>query len=162
MTTNGRPNNQIFKAILNGVHLRGDGGVLFVKDDMCAYMLIDEFKDEKIRAMLHDLFSEDDDQNFFVLVHKGDSLDVLAYEKHRVCVEATSTPSLPPGYDADPDTPSFADDLPTPTFASSSSSSSSQDRIQEEEEEGGGEGGGEGADESAEDANEEHDPPPPE
>ena len=73
----------VFKAILNGVHERGDGGVLFVKDDCCAYQFPHEFPDVTFRGQLETVLENGTD-HFFVVEQRDGALHVLAYEKERV------------------------------------------------------------------------------
>lgn len=74
----------ISKAILNGRHLRGDGGVLYVKGDSCAYRFPSEFTDAGFRGALEDILEEDGQDHFFIVEEKEGRLHVRACEKSRV------------------------------------------------------------------------------
>ena len=65
------------------LHQRDDGGVLFVKDDCCAYQFPHEFPDATFRGQLETLLEGATD-NFFVVEQRDGALHVLAYEKERV------------------------------------------------------------------------------
>lgn len=73
----------VFKALLNGVHERGDGGVLYVKDEQCAYRFPREFTDETFRGQLETLLDDTPD-NFFVVEERDRALHVLAYPRSHV------------------------------------------------------------------------------
>jgi hypothetical protein len=74
----------VFKGILNGINERGDGGVLFVKGDECAYRFASEFTNEEFRGALSTVLENDDNQHFFVVEERDKQLNVLAYPKTRV------------------------------------------------------------------------------
>lgn len=80
----------VFKGILNGVHERGDGGVLYVKGDACAYRFPNEFADEGIRDSLTTILEEHGTRQFFVVDEKDGQLHVLAYSKQHVLDEAVA------------------------------------------------------------------------
>ena len=73
----------VFKALLNGVHARGTGGVLYVKGQECAYRFPREFGDETFRSSLASIV-DGDDANFYVVEEKDGALHLLAYPKEHV------------------------------------------------------------------------------
>ena len=73
----------VFKALLKGTIDRGEGGVLFVRGDECAYRFPSEFQDQNFATNLQDLVDERADL-FFVVEEREGSLHVVAYEKERV------------------------------------------------------------------------------
>ena len=77
----------VFRALLQGQYERGKGGVLFTKEDKCAYMFAREFTDIKFQNTLQEIIDEDQDQNFFVVDNKDDALHILAYSKEVVEAE---------------------------------------------------------------------------
>ena len=83
----------VFKAILNGVHVRGDGGVLYVRGDECAYRFPREFPDAGFRGSLDTILEEDERKHFFVVEERDGQLHVLAYPKERVWQEALAPPT---------------------------------------------------------------------
>ena len=74
----------VFRAILQGVHARGEGGVLYVKDDGCAYRFPREFPDEAFRGSLEGILEEDEGLHFFVVEERDRQLHVLAYPRAHV------------------------------------------------------------------------------
>ena len=74
----------VFRAILQGVHTRGDGGVLFVKGDGCAYRFPHEFTDAGFRGSLEGILEEDEGAHFFVVEERDGQLHVLAYPRAHV------------------------------------------------------------------------------
>jgi hypothetical protein len=83
------PNNLhgVFKAILNGLHERGEGGVLYVKGDECAYRFSSEFTNVQFRGALDKVIEDDEGVHFFVVEERDKQLHVLAYPKTRVWSE---------------------------------------------------------------------------
>lgn len=79
----------VFKALLNGVHARGTGGVLYVKGQECAYRFPREFQDEAFRSTLESIV-EDDPVNFYVVEEKDGALHLLAYPREHVFRAAVS------------------------------------------------------------------------
>lgn len=75
----------VFKALLNGVHERGNGGVLYVRGDECAYRFPHEFRDATFRSSLASIVEDDEQRHFFVVEERDGQLHVLAYPKERVC-----------------------------------------------------------------------------
>ena len=94
----------VFKAILNGLHQRGEGGVLYVKGDECAYRFVHEFVNLEFRGALETVVDADAGNHFFVVEERDKQLHVLAYPKTRVWAECgadqhplhTATPDQPP------------------------------------------------------------------
>lgn len=74
----------VFKAIVNGVNERGEGGVLFVKGNGCAYRFASEFTNNEFRGALTTVVENDENQHFFVVEERDKQLHVLAYPKTRV------------------------------------------------------------------------------
>ena len=85
----------VFKALLNGVHARGDGGVLYVRGDECAYRFTREFTDAAFRGTLETVLEDDARKHFFVVEERDGQLHVLAYPKERVWQEALA-PNVAP------------------------------------------------------------------
>jgi len=71
----------VFKAIVNGVHTRGSGGVLYVRGDECAYCFPNEFPDQNFRHGIETALSEQGDQAYFVVENRDGKFHVLAYPK---------------------------------------------------------------------------------
>ena len=83
----------VFKGILNGIHERGEGGVLFVKGEECAYRFASEFTNAEFRCTLRDILDKDQGLHFFVVEERDKQLHVLAYPKTRVWSHCTRDPS---------------------------------------------------------------------
>ena len=106
----------VFKALLNGVHQRGDGGVLYVKGDECAYRFPGEFSNATFRGSLEEALTENGASHFFVVEEKDAQLHLLAYSKKRVMEEAlgdaegaASSDPTAASYRAPPSTPRIED-----------------------------------------------------
>ena len=77
----------VFKAALNGIHERGNGGFVFVKGDECAYMFPNEIesKSKDLASTLEDMLADEKAQRVFYVVEERDSnLHVLAYPRDAV------------------------------------------------------------------------------
>ena len=88
----------VFKGILNGIHDRGEGGVLFVKGEECAYRFTSEFTNAEFRCALKDILDKDEGLHFFVVEERDRQLHVLAYPKTRVwshCIPETPKTNEP-------------------------------------------------------------------
>lgn len=77
----------VFRAALNGVHERGDGGFVFVKGDSCAYMFPRELQGqpalaETLTELLED--REKADRVFYVVNQTETQLHLVAYPRDRV------------------------------------------------------------------------------
>lgn len=80
------PLHGVFRAALNGMHERGDGGFVYVKGEECAYIFPSELKGhteakESLKEMLAD---EKAKMVFYVLEERDNALHVLAYPRDRV------------------------------------------------------------------------------
>lgn len=89
----------VFKALINGVQVRGEGGVLFVKGDECVYCFPSDFENTVFRGQLSDTLSDAGSENFFVVEERDATFHVLAYPKARVWGElgdavATNTTTI--------------------------------------------------------------------
>lgn len=99
----------VFCEMLNGMHLRGTGGVVHVKGDGCRYCFPREFSHEEFRKGLEEVV-EDDDQHFYVVHEKDGYMHLLAYARDTVyraaasSVAATTPPTTP--------TPDIVEDIP--------------------------------------------------
>jgi hypothetical protein len=92
----------VFKALLNGVHERGDGGVLFVRGGECAYRFPREFADAQFRGHLEEVLENDDARGLYFVVEERDrALHLLAYPKDRVWKDAFATPAAAAAATAD-------------------------------------------------------------
>ena len=74
----------VFRAIANGVHERGEGGVAYVKGEECGYLFPHEFKSEDFASGLQDAIDAGGSTHFFVVEERDKKLHVLAYEKKHV------------------------------------------------------------------------------
>ena len=80
------PLHGVFKAAINGIHTRGDGGFVYVKGDSCAYMFPNELVgQDQIRDALSVLLSDENAQRmFYVAEEREGNLNVRAYERAQV------------------------------------------------------------------------------
>ena len=76
-----------YRAILQGVHTRGEGGVLFVKGEECAYRFPREFPDEAFRGSLETILEEDDGAHFFIVEERDGCLHLRACPRTHVAEE---------------------------------------------------------------------------
>ena len=74
----------VFRAIANGVHERGEGGVAYVKGEECGYLFPHEFKNEEFASGIQDAIDAGGSTHFFVVEERDRKLHVLAYEKKHV------------------------------------------------------------------------------
>ena len=83
------PLHGVFKAVLNGVHERGDGGFVYVKGDECAYLFPSELEGHAgARESLEELLSDEKAKMvFYVLEERDNALHVLAYPRERVLTD---------------------------------------------------------------------------
>jgi hypothetical protein len=78
----------VYKALINGVQERGDGGVLWVKGEHCSYCFPDEFPNEEFAYGIRTLLNHDNASSlFFVLNETAGKVDVVAYERTKVAQE---------------------------------------------------------------------------
>ena len=82
----------VFKAALNGIHERGDGGFVYVKGDECAYMFPRELKGQpQLCETLEEMLSDDNSSRVFYVVEERDGqLHLVAYPRNRVLSDMVS------------------------------------------------------------------------
>jgi hypothetical protein len=81
MTTTSASLHGVYKALLNGVHEHGEGGVLYVKGNACAYRFPLGFAPPRFREALEEALAERGHDHFFVVEERDAQLHVLAYPK---------------------------------------------------------------------------------
>jgi hypothetical protein len=76
----------IYKAILNGIHERGEGGFLYVRDNEAAYIFPHELKNQNdLRNGLQEMLQDDASQFVYYVVEEKDGKGhVLAYPRQVV------------------------------------------------------------------------------
>lgn len=86
------PLHGVFKAAINGIHTRGDGGFVYVKGDSCAYMFPNEMNgQDEIKKSLTSLLSHPDAQRMFYVAEERDgNLNLRAYERTQVLADFQS------------------------------------------------------------------------
>ena len=93
------PLHGVFKAALNGMHARGDGGFVYVKGDECAYLFPSELKGhDQVRETLEEMLQDEKAKLvFYVLEERDNALHVLAYPRERVLADviADEKPTTP-------------------------------------------------------------------
>ena len=84
------PVHGIFAALLNGVHERGEGGVLLVKGEECAYLFPHELPDPTgMGESLRETLAQPETRSVFLVVLVSETrADVVAYPRERVYREA--------------------------------------------------------------------------
>lgn len=80
------PLHGVFRAALNGMHERGDGGFVYVKGEECAYLFPSELKGhDEVRKTLEEMLEDEKAKLvFYVLEERDNALHVLAYPRDRV------------------------------------------------------------------------------
>ena len=76
----------VYRAIVNGVHARGEGGFLLVVGGECAYMFPSELSaPDEFRGTLSTMISDEASSHvFYVVEHRNGKLHVLAYPREAV------------------------------------------------------------------------------
>ena len=75
----------VYKALLNGLYTRGEGGFLYVKGDECAYMFPNELNNENARPMITELVcGEHGCRMFYVLEERDNQLHLYAHGREEV------------------------------------------------------------------------------
>ena len=84
------PLHGVFKAAMNGIHTRGDGGFVYVKGDSCAYMFPDELVgQDQLRNVLSAILSTEAARRMFYVAEESDGeLKMRAYERAQVLEDA--------------------------------------------------------------------------
>lgn len=99
-----KPLHGVFKALLKGARDRGDGGVLYVKGDECAYRFAHEFRDAGFRKQLEEVLESDDARGLLFVVEERDAaLHLLAYPAKQVWADAAAAVPSVVEEVADPD-----------------------------------------------------------
>lgn len=78
---------RVYRAIVNGVHTRGDGGFLFLKGDTCAYMFPHELPpgNAQVREALETQLADDTAASlFYVLEEINGQARLAAFERTEV------------------------------------------------------------------------------
>ena len=91
-TQTNMPLHGVFKAAINGIHTRGDGGFVYVKGDSCAYVFPNELNgQEELKKSLTSLLSHPDAQRMFYVAEERDgNLNLRAYERTQVLADFQS------------------------------------------------------------------------
>ena len=86
------PLHGVFRAALNGVHERGDGGLVYVDGDRCAYLFPRELEGHpEAQESLTDMLADEKAKLvFYVLEKRQDALHVLAYPRERVLADMSA------------------------------------------------------------------------
>lgn len=80
----------VYTAILNGLHERGDGGFLYLKDNNAMYLFPDEVKNQNdLRDSMRSMLQDDSSKNvFYVAEERNGEIHLLAYPRTVVLEEA--------------------------------------------------------------------------
>ena len=97
----------VYRAIVNGVHTRGEGGFLFVRGEECAYMFPSELRaPDEFRDTLSTMIADEASSHVFYAVEQRDGkLHVLAYPREVVLRGAFSEDGAPAPAAVPPDGP---------------------------------------------------------
>lgn len=75
----------ISAALLNGIHERGEGGVLWVRGEECRYCFPNEFGSKEFEDGLVDMLSREESSSiFFAVVEDEGKMHVMAIPKQSV------------------------------------------------------------------------------
>lgn len=78
----------VFTALINGVHEKGEGGVLWVRGEICAYCFPDDFGNAEFASGLKLMLCNPQSQTVFFVVNEADGkLHVVAYPRDKVYAE---------------------------------------------------------------------------
>ena len=78
----------VFTALINGLHEKGEGGVLWVRGETCAYCFPDDFGNDEFASGLKMMLSKPQSRTLFLVVNETDGrLDVVGYPRARVYEE---------------------------------------------------------------------------
>ena len=70
----------VFTALINGLHEKGEGGVLWVRGETCAYCFPDDFGNDEFASGLKMMLSKPQSRTLFLVVNETDGrLDVVGY-----------------------------------------------------------------------------------
>jgi len=80
------PLHGVFKAALNGIHERGDGGFVFVKGDECGYLFPSELTGHaEARESLEEMLTDETARlRIYVLEERDNALHLLSYTREQV------------------------------------------------------------------------------
>ena len=87
----GKQLHGVFKALLNGRHTRGPGGVLYVKGDACAYRFPTEFPDANFATSLQSIVDDDAGHHMYVVEERDAQLHLLAYPHAHIVAEVAQS-----------------------------------------------------------------------
>lgn len=89
------PLHGVFRAALNGIHTRGDGGFVYVKGEECAYIFPSELKGHvDARTTLEEVLTDEKAKMvFYVLEERDGALHMLAYPRERVLADMVEEPN---------------------------------------------------------------------
>ena len=75
----------VFKALINGVHEKGEGGVLWVRGELCTYCFPDDFSNAEFCAGLKAMLAKPEATTLFFVVNEKDGVaHVVAYPRVNV------------------------------------------------------------------------------
>lgn len=75
----------VFKALINGVHEKGEGGVLWVRGETCTYCFPDDFNNAEFAAGLKEMLTKPNATTLFFVVNEKDGVaHVVAYPRVNV------------------------------------------------------------------------------
>ena len=89
------PIHGVFKAAINGIHTRGDGGFVYVKGDSCAYIFPNELNgQDDVKKALGDLLADENaGRMFYVAEEHNGHLNLRAYERTQVLADVRAEQS---------------------------------------------------------------------
>ena len=72
---------ELFEKFIKGETERGQGGVLYIKDNSCAYMFPSEFNNKDFAHKLQETLDEDEKKNIFFVLEKEKTLHTIAHSR---------------------------------------------------------------------------------
>lgn len=78
----------VYRAALNGLEERGEGGVVYMRGDECGYVLPDEVSRADVAEGLRGLLADEQSKTlFYLLVERDGRVDVHAFRRDQAIAE---------------------------------------------------------------------------
>lgn len=78
----------VYRAALNGLEERGEGGVVYMRGDECGYVFPDEVSRADVAEGLRGLLADEQSRTlFYLLVERDGRVDVHAFRRDQAIVE---------------------------------------------------------------------------
>tara|TARA_A100001015_G_C14710985_1_gene602029 strand:+ start:63 stop:383 length:321 start_codon:yes stop_codon:yes gene_type:complete len=77
----------LFEKYIKGETERGQGGVLYIKDENCAYIFPSEFNNKDFAQKLQETLDDDEKKNIFFVLEKEKTLHTIAHSRQGIVQE---------------------------------------------------------------------------